>query len=618
MNMNISLDEDTILLNKYKIIKQLDQGGFSRIYLVENITKNNQQYLLKEFFPNHNIDTEFYQKSLSLFTQEASILSRLRHPQIPKCVDWFEENNNVFIVQEYVKGDNYRQLLYEKKLEQQLFSETEIILFLKDLLIVLDYIHINRIIHRDISPDNIIYSTEINKPVLIDFGGVKEEITEIINNDHPQKIGTMIGKRGYSAPEQLTTGECSQSSDIYALGATALVLLTGKEPEILFSNFSRKKSWIDHVNFSEQLRLILEKMLEEDPENRYDNVKDVLADLEKINPINIDNNITLNNEKTHLIIPLENPTKILGENTIIYENVDQKINKNIIRDTEKKSSTIFIFLSLIILSSITIISLVIQIPHINAICKKLDNCARDKEFQKIFQEILVDGKEVIMDEKEFKKMEDITLQQQNIQEIIKDLKNIPDDVKIYSEAQEELKVYQDKLNIIDKKIDQENQANLEFEELTKDIDNLTKQTSQANTIKENQNLKSQWQQTKTELNKFNPNLLISSSINNQITEVEENITKIDQNIQNLEAKAKVEADKIAKINAQVKINQLPSPSKKIRSKTNTVKSSQTKAKTSSSTNNKTKKIPKKPSQSIPKKNPPSTKKIPVSTPGSVW
>lgn len=91
--MNIPLSEGTILINKYQIIKELGKGGFSRTYLVENIEENFQQYLLKEFLPNNNIKTEFNQKSLNLFNQEASILSKLNHPQIPKFLDWFQENN---------------------------------------------------------------------------------------------------------------------------------------------------------------------------------------------------------------------------------------------------------------------------------------------------------------------------------------------------------------------------------------------------------------------------------------------------------------------------------------------------------------------------------------------
>jgi len=103
MNVNTPLSQETILENKYRIIQKLGKGGFSRTYLVENIQENRKHYLLKEFLPNHNNKTEFNQKSLELFYQEASILSKLNHPQIPKFLDWFQENNNFFIVQELLK-----------------------------------------------------------------------------------------------------------------------------------------------------------------------------------------------------------------------------------------------------------------------------------------------------------------------------------------------------------------------------------------------------------------------------------------------------------------------------------------------------------------------------------
>lgn len=133
MNVNTPLSQETILKNKYRIIQELGKGGFSRTYLVENIQENCKHYLLKEFLPNDNNKTEFNQKSLELFCQEASILSKLNHPQIPKFLDWFQENNNFFIVQEYIKGDNYWQLFCKRKREQRLFSEAEIIQWFKDL-----------------------------------------------------------------------------------------------------------------------------------------------------------------------------------------------------------------------------------------------------------------------------------------------------------------------------------------------------------------------------------------------------------------------------------------------------------------------------------------------------
>ena len=152
MNATNSLSTGTLLSNRYLIKQELGAGGFARTYLIEDLAKNNQKCVLKEFVPAEN-NGQLNPKSRNLFEQEAKILAKLNHQQIPTFLDWFEEQNKIFIVQQYIEGDNYWELLCKRKENNQLFSEEEIVAWLKDLLTVIDYIHSQKVIHRDISPD---------------------------------------------------------------------------------------------------------------------------------------------------------------------------------------------------------------------------------------------------------------------------------------------------------------------------------------------------------------------------------------------------------------------------------------------------------------------------------
>jgi len=204
----------------------------------------------------------------------------MNHQQIPRFLAWFTEKERVFIVQQYINGQTYAQLLKQG----QLFSEAEVIQWLRDLLEVLNYLHQRNIIHRDISPDNIMLPNDQSKPMLIDFGLVKQKVTKVWEVKTHSSISGLaenyvVGKRGYAAPEQILRGECYPCSDLYALAITALELLSGKNPGLLIDSMSSEWQWRSHVQVSVRLDRILEKMLEEKPRNRYKSAQEVLTDL---------------------------------------------------------------------------------------------------------------------------------------------------------------------------------------------------------------------------------------------------------------------------------------------------------------------------------------------------
>jgi len=145
----------------------------------------------------------------------------------------------LFIVQEYIDGKNYLQILDERlSTTGKAFSEAEVRAWLLDMLPVLEYIHSRNIIHRDISLENVMLPNNQSKPVLIDFGVVKEKFTKIFSNSSSLSFrqNSVVGKIGYSPAEQLRLGQCFPSSDMYALAVSALILLTGKMPHLLIDN----------------------------------------------------------------------------------------------------------------------------------------------------------------------------------------------------------------------------------------------------------------------------------------------------------------------------------------------------------------------------------------------
>ena len=229
------------------------------------------------------------QKSKELFQREAEVLYKLQHPQIPRFRELLQltidEKEYLFLVQDYVEGENYRSLLDNRLQQGQKFSESEAKQLLQQLLPVLDYIHSMGVIHRDISPDNLILRKNDQLPILIDFGGVKKVAATVASEYYAPgsppttPMPTLLGKVGYAPPEQMQTGSVEPHSDLYALAATILVLLTGKHPAELIDNYNLQWQWRKQVNLSPAFGVVLDKMLAPVPGERYQNVNQVLQAL---------------------------------------------------------------------------------------------------------------------------------------------------------------------------------------------------------------------------------------------------------------------------------------------------------------------------------------------------
>jgi len=277
--MRPSLPVGTILQNRYRVLSILGQGGFGRTYLAEDQGRFNERCALKELTPAQGGDYAL-DKSKELFQREAQILYQIQHPQIPQFRATFEQDQRLFLVQDYVEGQTYRGLLDQRRAQGIAFSEGEALQFMRQLLPVMAHIHSKGIIHRDIAPDNVILRQQDSKPVLIDFGVVKELATRFQTMTTGIVQPTTVGKPGYAPIEQMQTGKAYPSSDLYSLAVTAVVLLTGREPQELFDDSTMTWYWQRWVTVNPGFAQVLNRMLSYRPGDRYQSVSEVVQALQ--------------------------------------------------------------------------------------------------------------------------------------------------------------------------------------------------------------------------------------------------------------------------------------------------------------------------------------------------
>jgi WD40 repeat protein len=263
-----SCGDDLLLISQYRAIRLLGQGGFGRTWLAEDLHRSpRSRCVIKQLFPTEGRNAH---KVSELFEQEAKQLEQLgKHPQIPSLLSHFEQADRQYIVQELIDGDT----LAEEARRDGAFSEAEIRDLLNDLLPVLQFIHQQQVIHRDIKPDNIIRRRSDRKLVLVDFGAAKSASHTIL-----AKTGTMIGSAGYAAPEQLR-GKPIFASDLYSLGVTCIHLLTLMDPFDLFHPIEGTLLWREHLanqSVSVELGHILDTLIQPSVKQRYPSAAEVL------------------------------------------------------------------------------------------------------------------------------------------------------------------------------------------------------------------------------------------------------------------------------------------------------------------------------------------------------
>ncbi|MHC5598126.1 MAG: protein kinase domain-containing protein [Nostoc sp.] len=265
----------SLLRNRFRVIRVLsDEGGFGRTYLSEDVDKLNERCVIKQLAPKFQ-GTWSQKKAMELFAEEAQRLQDLgEHPQIPTLIAYFEQDGCLYLVQQFINGENLLKELQQRKA----YKAREIQSILLDLLPILKFIHDRRVIHRDIKPENIIRNKGDGRLTLIDFGSSKQFTAKV-----QQKSGTSIGSHGYSPLEQIRDGKAFPASDLFGLGATCFHLLTGNSPFQLWmeSGYAWVSNWRAYLRspLNPELDFVIDKLLKKDIHERYQSVDEVLRDL---------------------------------------------------------------------------------------------------------------------------------------------------------------------------------------------------------------------------------------------------------------------------------------------------------------------------------------------------
>ncbi len=267
------------LRDRYRALRALGRGGFGATFLARDESlPGHPPCVIKQLRPSadapHVLDM-----ARDLFQREAKILGKIgNHPQLPRLLDYFETNQEFFLVQEFINGNTLQQEVRKGGP----FSEAGVKQFLSEALPIIQYVHNNKIIHRDIKPANLIRRDEDKKLVLIDFGAVKDKVNpaHAESSDQTALTAYAIGTPGYAPPEQMAMRPV-YASDLYAVGVTCIYLLTGKPPKDLdYDPTTGEMLWRDLVHVSDHFANVLQKMLEISVRHRYQSVEAVLRDLD--------------------------------------------------------------------------------------------------------------------------------------------------------------------------------------------------------------------------------------------------------------------------------------------------------------------------------------------------
>ncbi|MEH2327580.1 serine/threonine protein kinase [Nostoc sp.] len=254
------LQPEQILQDRYQIQRQLGNNGIRQTWQALDLQASNGEnsiVVVKLLAFGGTVQWD----DLKLFEREAQILKQLNHPRIPRYIDYFCIDDRTLwfgLIQEYIPGES----LKEKLAVGKRFSEKRARKIAVEVLNILTYLHeLNPgVLHRDIKPSNLIWGDD-NRIYLVDFGAVQDKAAR------EGVTFTVVGTYGYAPMEQFG-GRAVAASDLYALGATLIHLLTGTSPSDLPQQDLRLQ-FTDRVNLSPSFVSWLQKLIEPAPEQRF-------------------------------------------------------------------------------------------------------------------------------------------------------------------------------------------------------------------------------------------------------------------------------------------------------------------------------------------------------------
>ncbi|NEQ96934.1 MAG: protein kinase [Cyanothece sp. SIO2G6] len=278
-----------LLGDRYRAIKSLGEGFYSRTFLAVDEHKPSKPHCIIKQTPVGGDRDDINEEAIELFHQEAMRLEELgHHPQVPSLLAHFIDRKHYYLIQSYLDGISLSELLKT----HGAFNEEQIRQVLNDCLPILQFIHAQQVIHRNITPENLVYTQPSHElpqnnsanqaadPVqarlcLVDFESAKfARISNLF------MAGTRIGSQDYAPPEQLR-GRATFSSDLYSLGMTCLHLLTQKHPTHLYDIDADRWQWRAYQKYpvSQELGQVLDTLVVRLVRDRYSSANEALEAL---------------------------------------------------------------------------------------------------------------------------------------------------------------------------------------------------------------------------------------------------------------------------------------------------------------------------------------------------
>ncbi len=265
--MTSTLAIGSIIHQRYCLQELTQKSQFTEIYQAQDQIRNNQICILRSLIEKKLNDAA---RVAEQFQAELTLLTEVNHPQIQSIKDFFWENDRLYIIQDYYVVGQIEQNWLQNR---PALSETEAIQLLIQILPVLSYLHERHISHRNISPSNLIFRSSDHQPILTNFGIIQEIMDQMEIETNETKLLHEVRKLPVGF---IPTGV---EEDLYALAVTIIILLTGKEVQVLFDSTTKTWDWERWKLLSDQLTQVVNRMLAVQVSDRFPSANAVLAAL---------------------------------------------------------------------------------------------------------------------------------------------------------------------------------------------------------------------------------------------------------------------------------------------------------------------------------------------------
>ncbi|MBK1990048.1 serine/threonine protein kinase [Sphaerospermopsis aphanizomenoides BCCUSP55] len=328
-----------LLDHRYQVIRILATGGFGQTYIAQDTRRPGNPICVVKHLKSASTDSKIFETAKRLFNNEAETLEKLgNHDQIPRLLAYFDENQEFFLVQEYIDGHT----LSEELIPGQPWSETQVMQMLLEVLGILEFVHQQGVIHRDIKPDNIIRRSSDYKLVLVDFGAVKQLRSPLVTVGAQTTATVAIGTPGYMPTEQ-GQGKPRPNSDIYSLGIIAIQALTGVPAKQLQEDPNTGEIiWQHFLPVNYHLAEILSKMVRYHFKDRYQTATEALQACREL--VSLNSGYSLSSESPKQVNykqpkppSFKPPSQIFSQQTVAVAPANP-VGNNVLNKTIRKES----------------------------------------------------------------------------------------------------------------------------------------------------------------------------------------------------------------------------------------------------------------------------------------